>query len=360
MRYGANLPYDLKNTNEQQACINSLSTMGATEVTIASHDLTPWLVDQFKNIGIELVHIRAKTGPQNQGLYPIFILDYHEWDNETTLREAIQMCIVRGFIPHVILGNEPDIEMAQLPDDVNTWDADAKRYKYWYVGELFLVKLAFPGNVRVAPAPLSQGNSDRFATWFYYLGEVYEDAQFSDFIAEHCYLSPEGQDAGFWEERWRYFVDFGKDIHITEFDDNGTGRDATTYDWYRSYYEASGLYALSFFTLEGGANTRVNRPDWWFLTLEELKNLGEKEEDVGAMATIHDGFAQIWRLNGDIPYWTGSDFTGIFKVWSRNPEQYGSPLTGEFTTDDGRVVQPFARGLYEWRGGDLVKVDSGL
>jgi hypothetical protein len=62
------------------------------------------------------------------------------------------------------------------------------------------IRAAFP-DVQLAPAPLSQGNRDRFLRWSAGLNDVYRDA---DFLVDHNYLQMGGEPAE-WAERYKWY-----------------------------------------------------------------------------------------------------------------------------------------------------------
>lgn len=360
MRVGSNLPYEGMNSVDVLRCQDQLDRMRANEVLVMSHIPEAQLKDIVYYVRPGIVHVRAKTGPSNQGLYPGYILDYAEWPGERTLRDTIVLLNSLGYNPHVILGNEPDIEMAQRPEDSSWWQFEAETYRQWYETEVVNIRAAFRDAVSISPAPLSQGWHDRFMTWYNVLYPTYQ-SKYTDFIAEHLYLG-DNANAEEWHQRFVYYAPFGKEIHVTEFNDNGLGRTPTLYREACGWYETAGIAALSFFTLEGGTNTQANRPAWWFITEEEAEQIGLRDQEVEepSVMNIYDAFIQLWQANGPVTYWIGEDYSGIFKAWTRNPREYGSPLADEFTTDDGRTVQAFATGVYEWKDGGLVRVESGL
>lgn len=368
MHVGANWPYDMWDQEEIKEALRMLAQMKADEVTISSHQCSIELLEALRdNVGITQFHIRAKTGPSNRGSYPSMILDYREWDNENTLREAMLNCFDLGIMPSVILGNEPDIEMAAQPENSDMWIYDAEEYLKWYLEESANLKLRWGSILEVSPAPLSQGWNDRFLNWFNVLYPVYAGKE-SDFIAEHNYVGVPPEE---WFNRWQKFEQFNKPIDITEFNDNGSGpRSNSFYAVCAHVYSNSSLRSLSFFTLPGGPNSQT-APKWWFLRDGERDAIGTWRDAIGkwrkssqkveeATMTIHDAFIALWIAHGDYAYWTGSDWTGIFKAWSRDPAEYGSPVSDEIMTDDGRVVQAFARGVFEWKDGGLARVESGL
>ena len=328
-----------------------------------------YLIDYIRvNYDIKTWHIRAKTGPQNIGSYPGNILDYKEWDNEVPLRETINYCLNYGITPYVILGNEPDIEFSVNPDDPTSWDMDYKVFSYWAYSEIWNFRQRYGSSVKISLPPLSQGNFERFLVWEKQYG--YNIGAY-DFVAEHAYMGIPPYE---WSMRYKSLNLYG-DIHITEFNDNGSGRLSTTYgEFLKLYAQDDSVKSLSYFTLEGGANTRSNRPEWWFLTPEEAKkisnafltieggdSLDNSDEGVynndngGEMIELPDMYAFIWTAVRDVPYYSNGDFTGIFKEWVKDVNKYGSPVSDEFEIN-GEIYQSFTRGVYKWSNGELVEV----
>lgn len=365
MYVGVNTPYDWYDPTHEE--LEQLAALDPEMVVVMSHTpawVLSWMINRCPNVKVFLV--RAKTGPANQGTYPDNLLDYKEWESEQSLRECIEYFLSYGITPSVILGNEPDIEMAIAPDDEWAWELEAEAFVRWYTRAFKGVSEAFP-EVQIGPAALSQGNQARFAEWY----RVWSWLDY-DFTTEHAYIGTPPEE---WQFRYKQ-MDRKIPLFITEFNDNGTGRSPTLYADVANWFEATdqSVAGLAFFTLEGGGNTRANRPEWWFLTNQEVDNIASRDWHFNAEFDLRDpykakeekpmnvleGFVQLWQLNGAFPCYVNDDYTGIFKVWSKNPDIYGSPVGGEFTTDDGRVLQTFTRGVYEWSGGTLVKVDSGF
>lgn len=364
MYVGTNLPYDWYEKKDQE--LDQITLLDPEILVVMSH--TPNIEDLINWYpGCQIWVIRAKTGPSNLGVYPDNISNYKEWESEQSLAECIQVFVNAGITPYVVLGNEPDIEMASEPDQSENWHYDSGTYAEWYSENYYVLNQLFGGSIRVGPAALSQGNPERFAKW----SEIYPGLAY-DFLTEHLYIGEPAED---WQLRYEKFPR-NKKLLVTEFNDNGTGRTSTLYADTANWLESrdANIFGLAFFTIEGGGNTRENRPEWWFLTDAEIEDLAFRayhynaEFDLRDPYATHeekgmevlDGFIQLWQLNAPVTYWVGEDYSGIFKVWSRNPDIYGSPVADEFTTQDGRVIQTFTRGVYEYSNATLVKVVSEI
>ena len=385
MYVGPNTPYDWFEIpdDEQAEIIKSMAPEIMVVMSNTPEVVWTWLVGNLPTVKIWIV--RAKTGPQNKGLYPIDILDYAEWGpgSEITLRDSCDLLISWGIHPYVVLGNEPDIEMARSPENESLWGADAQIYCDWYLYNYGAIKSVYGQQVSIAPAALSQGWHARFEEWAKHLDMVIMPVfRRCDFLTDHLYI---GVPASEWQLRFKRWSRYGSvmPFFITEFNDNGTGRLVTLYKDVANWFEAHDymIDGLVFFTISGGANTVANRPAWWFLSLDESILVGNRHlaynpnfkladpyaeeivfEEVGELdMNIIDGFIQLWQVNGEFTYWANDDYTGFFKAWSRSTDTYGSPVGEEFTDEDtGDQVMAFTRGVYKWENGTLVKVNSGL
>lgn len=217
MRSGLNWPYDSRATDETWRLFAALDP---SEITISNHEPDAdyeRLLELYPGDRL-LWHIKLKG---NRAWWPQDVYSA-EWGNERSLVSRCEWLTARGVVPYVILGNEPDIELAAEPVDNDGNRAHAAdTYLRWCGRAITELRATFGDQVKIALAPLSQGNPDRFAYWTRryidsgLLGQV-------DFIAEHCYM-PEGTaaDDPDWGGRWSVWERFGKPIHMTEFNLNG-------------------------------------------------------------------------------------------------------------------------------------------
>lgn len=364
MYVGANWPYDGHDIDFVD--YSTFLAMKPNEITIMSNTNLEVVNNLIHSMPRNTIwHVRAKTGPQNLGHYPKNILKYTEYDNEVSLYNMINHLLTFDITPYVILGNEPDIEMATVSSIENEWyTVYVSTYCSWYIENYDFIKRIYGDWVYISPAPLSQGNYSRFLTWNEAM-ERWLCYRSADFIAEHCYI---GEPSYEWIERFFHFKKYTKPIHITEVNDNGTGRNSSMYSRLIPFFEEKEVHSVSFFTIEGGANTKLNRPEWWFITPEEANIIGQRFENnkeggdviLSNEVTIVDGFVAIWHAVRTTPYvLEDGDYTGIFKVWSRNPKIYGSPVSDEFSVND-EVYQAFTNGVYKYSNNNLVQVNSGL
>ena len=378
MYVGVNLPYDwFEITEEQEKIIGLIDPEVVVVMSNTPSYILSWLLTNCHNIHRWVV--RAKTGPQKLGDYPVGILTYDEWKPyggyEQTLKDTIEFLTANGIEPWVVLGNEPDIEMSDDPENSNEFYKYAKRYASWFIRERESIKSQYP-EILVGTAALSQGNHERFGAWHIGMSEALLAA---DFITEHCYI---GKPAEEWQLRFiEVFLGYkDKPLLVTEFNDNGTGRDNLMYADVANWIESQDLpvESLAFFTIEGGSNTKQNRPEWWFINREEAQLLGTRNKWFTSQFSLADpypdeivaeegptlglekvdAFIQLWVLEGLFTHWTNNDYTGIFKAWAEQPDLYGSPIAEEFTAEDGEVYQAFTRGVFKYSNGKLEKVSA--
>jgi hypothetical protein len=82
----------------------------------------------------------------------------------------------------------------------------------------------------------------------------------------------------------------------------------------------------------------------------------EKYTKEPVMAVTDPGKVALWRLYlPTLMYeFGGGDYTGFFKHWI--PDEWGSPITEEYTGSNGRPRQSFSNGIWEWTPTGPVKV----
>lgn len=366
MRVGVTWPYD-SFPQAPDATRDIFTRLNPDSVIIPSHAAAAdfyWLFDNFPNLEFT---IRQKTGPGHLGTYPSDIIDYREWDSERSLGDSLFLLKTYGKTLRVILGNEPDIEMAAEPVDQNAnLLAAINAYELWWSIEAPKIRAAFPG-VQLAPAPLSQGNYDRFLTWAPALNAVYQDA---DFIVCHCYIPLGDMPPSQWGEQYRWFYARGADkpLIIGETNDNGqygSLSDTERAQRYAAYIEsvaASGMVdEVNTFTLPGGASD-ASAPSWWFLTPEMADVIGaanrmpviadpptEPVEVTPVARTDDEAIIEcrktLWlavnpglALNPDAQ---------LYKYWSEHVAEMGSPVSPELDGADNKY-QAFTRGVWRW------------
>lgn len=196
MRVGANFPYDAL-PQAPESTWDILRALNPDSIVIMSHAAEADYRRLLAEYPALEFNVRAKTGPGHLGAYPSKILDYREWPTERSLRDALELLAGADKTLRVVMGNEPDIEMAVEPVDDPTNRSNAvEAYVDWYWQEVPKVRETFPG-ILVAAAPLSQGNPDRFKRWTAAMDTIYHD---SDFIAQHRYI-PIGGDPAEWGEQ---------------------------------------------------------------------------------------------------------------------------------------------------------------
>lgn len=367
MRMGANWPYDSRAT---EATWDLFRLLDPAEVTISSHEadaVYERLLDEYPGERL-LWHIRMKG---NRAWWPADVADV-EWDNERSLVDRAAWLIARGVVPCLILGNEPDIELAAEPVDHDGNRAHAAgAYLHWAAEAIDRLRREVPA-ARIALAPLSQGNPDRFGFWF---GQYRASGLLpgTDFISEHAYTDGRPFDDRDWGGRPLSLANLGMPVHVTETNDNGryAAQDpherADDFAGYATFLRDSGaVESLSIFTLPGGAQD-ASKPSWWFVGPEIVTAVADAlatgtppvavppppiPPEVPRMATLDTLRAARWRaLDASIPLNAES---AIYRYWAARPA-LGSPITAEVSLEDGTTAQAFANAILQWTGGDNVQ-----
>lgn len=282
MRIGANWPYDAMPTAPSET-YRRFGLLGPPEeVLIMSHAA----IQDYQSIagiwpGLTW-HIRAKTGIPNRGEWPANPLDWTEWLGTRSVADALEWCLANGIEPKLILGNEPDIELARVPvDDPGNRSQAISFYLGWADRFISKIRERYQHRVLVALAPLSQGNPERFTQWWGNYG-VSGLLTRCDFVAEHCYtFGPkypyDDPDRG---GRFLHLDTGGLPLEITEANDNGALQpgSAEAMDHlagYVSWVASTGkAESLSLFTLPGG-QVDAEKPAWWFLSDNLLSAAGK-------------------------------------------------------------------------------------
>ena len=221
MRWGYDHPYDALPTAPDAAW----ALYGETQPTAAlvmSH--TPIAdIDRILNENpIQELVIRCKMGPQHQNSVPGNGLTYQEWEgsNAPTAEDVIQIAQDHG-VPSIVvqLYNEIDIEATDQADEISNRVAVADSYRKAWNETRAYQREHYP-DVKLAAAPLSQGNNERFEWYCVNLAGVYED---SDIVIEHCYSNGRDVEDPEWGGRWQRWREWFpmKRIVIGEHNDNG-------------------------------------------------------------------------------------------------------------------------------------------
>jgi hypothetical protein len=218
-----------------------------------------------------LYFIRMKTGPSNTGRWPNDPMGYQEWPGERSPADALDWCRDNGVPACLILGNEPDIELATDADDAYARTDAMKNYLQYAERAIADLNKYWPNRFQVAAAPISQGNPERFEAWLN--GVIIPLAPDTTAIAEHCYTNGLPHDDLDWGGRWNRFVGWGKTLYVTEVNDNGAfapGTPERVDDLTRELQEMQdgGVAAACLFTLPGGDD--AGKPYWWWLGQGEL------------------------------------------------------------------------------------------
>lgn len=276
MRVGLNFPYDPDPARTDTRALFEAADPG--EVLLMSHlpvwDFD-WLTTTYPHI---LYHVRLKG---SRGWWPDD-LDSREWSDERSPAATIDQLLARGITPYVVLFNEPDIELVKdgMTADGRWWsDVEQERERAWTryrdTASAFLdaIRERWGERVKVALAPLSQGNAERFQWWF---TRYMESGLFSrcDFAACHCYTDGQDHNAPDWGGQWRDWLATGLPIHVLESNENGAlatmdpWERAQDYAGYARHLRDSGqVESLSLFTLPGGKDDHT-KPSWWFVGTE--------------------------------------------------------------------------------------------
>lgn len=373
MRLGQNWSYD-GSTPETRDLFTAINP---DSVIITSHAAAGdyiWLLREFPALEFT---IRAKTGPTHLGTYPSDILEYREWDSERSLRDVLNLLETHGKTLRVQMGNEPDISMTVEPvdDPINMTNAILS-YMDWWAAEAPKIRAAFPG-VQLAPAPISQGNRDRFLSWAGALNNLYLDA---DFIVDHNYL-PIGGEPADWAERYKWYrlAYADKPLIIGEFNDNGDHgglsnvERAQRYAAYITQVANEGeVDEMDAFTLPGGAQDH-NAPPWWFIDTEMAEIIAAADrltgteyvpvdppEEVPVSMTEHEAeqraLVDVW--NGETMKAPYNSESAVAQYWRAHIDDMGSALGPERVADTGVVFQAFARGVWKASPGDPWQVEN--
>lgn len=368
MRVGLNWPYDSRATDETWRLFAALDP---SEITISSHEpdeVYYRLLEDYPGI---LMHVRMKG---NRAWWPGDVTSA-EWGNERSLVDRCEWLSDRGVTPYVILGNEPDIELAAEPVDNDGNRAHAANtYLRWCGRAVRDLRSALGGRVKLALAPLSQGNPGRFSYW---TGRYIDSGLLGqvDFWCEHAYTDGRPLSDPDWGGRPLDFRPLGLPVHVTETNDNGAyatqdpHERAADFAAYAEFLRNSGaVESLSIFTLPGGAQD-ASKPSWWFVGPEIVEAVHDALHDqpadppanippilptpeVPRMANLDTLRAARWRaLDASIPLNADS---AIYRYWATRPA-LGSPLTAEVSLDDGTTAQAFTNAILQWTGGDNVQ-----
>lgn len=289
MLLGANWPYDAV-PHAPPSTWGPFWAMTPEQVLIMSHAALADYEGLQGVSSLKLWHIRVKTGPSNRGVYPANPLRYAEWLGERCLADAIEWALARGITPQVVVANEPDIELAQVPvDDHANMTHAINFYLGWARDLIREIRALYGDRVKVALAPISQGTPSRFDAWFnaYLASGLLAEC---DFFAEHCYTF--GSDEYDHPDQGGRFLRIADrvqlPIDILEVNDNGVrwgqlGRAEHLAD-YAAWVASTGrVRSLSLFTLPGGNDDAV-KPAWWFLDAPTTALVAEKVREAPIMA----------------------------------------------------------------------------
>jgi hypothetical protein len=345
---GSNFPYDFVDNDRTWASLDALSP---SEITVMSH--TPiHVLENIKNRyqNIEYWHIRTKTGWANKGYWPGNIIDYQEWDNETTTRDQVEWMIANGITPHVILGNEPNIELTLEPvTDPATRSLAIEGYVQWFMYNRIVLNDDYGTKVKIAVAPLALGDPDNYYSWDDALGQCYTS---SDFFSGHLYSNGYDLDDPNWVGMVKYYLTKGLPVHINElgirdnFNINGQYSKGATLAKVINRIN-SDVKCVSLFTVRGGAQDYY-KPVYWFLGENDMNDVKEfapvieyqnVPEEVKSMSPYDQAMLDLW---GSYPVGDG-----FFNYWKDHILEMGSP-TGYEHPDSECVYQAFTRGIYKY------------